>query len=143
MLVILALLAGCDSATFDPKLAEGKQLYEKSCASCHLARGQGKPGIGPPLAGASWVEGSPERLTRISLYGIRGPIEVKGKQYNLEMPGVLYYQFDDQQMAAVLSYIRQAWGNNATAISAELVAEIRATTGERDSFTAEELAAIE
>ena len=63
--------------------------------------------------------------------------------FNLEMPGVYYYQYDDEQMAAILSYIRQAWGNNASPISAELVAKIRATTGERDSWTVEELAEIE
>ena len=139
----LALLTGCGGLSLDLRLAEGKQLYEKSCASCHLPSGEGKPGVGPSLVGNSWVEGSPERLARISLYGVRGPIEVSGQQFNLEMPGVYYYQFDDEQMAAVLSYIRQAWGNEAAPVSAQLVAEIRDAAGQRDSWTVEELAEIQ
>ena len=141
-LAAASLLAGC-GPSLDPRLAEGKQLYEKSCASCHLPSGEGKPGVGPSLIGCKWVKGSPERLVRISLYGVRGPIEVNGAEYNLEMPGVYYFHFDDEQMAAVLSYIRQAWGNDAPPISAELVAEVRAATGRRDSFTVEELAEID
>ena len=76
---------------------------------------------------------------RIALYGVRGPITVKGKQYNLEMPGLYYYQFEDEQMSQVLSYIRQAWKNNASPVSAKTVAKIRKATGERDSWTVEEL----
>lgn len=141
-LLCLSLLTGC-GRTLDPRLAEGKRLYESSCASCHLPSGEGKPGVGPSLVGCSWVKGSAERLVRISLYGVRGPIEVNGEEFNLEMPGVYYYHFDDEQMAAVLSYIRQAWGNDASPISAELVANVRDVTGQRDSWTVEELAEIE
>jgi mono/diheme cytochrome c family protein len=104
-----------------------------------LSSGEGKPGIGPPLIGCDWVKGSPERLVKISLYGVRGPIEVNGQEFNLEMPGVYYFQFDDEQMATVLSYVRHAWGNNASPVSAELVARVRAATGPRDSWTVEEL----
>ena len=139
-LIVLLQLAGCGRQTLDPRLAEGKQLYERSCASCHLPSGEGKPGVGPSLVGSSWVKGSPERLVRISLYGVRGPIEVNGEEFNLEMPGVYYYHFDDEQMAAILSYIRAAWGNDASLVSAELVAKIREATGERDSWTVAELA---
>jgi len=142
-LVGLILLTGCGGPALDPRLAAGKELYEQSCASCHLPGGEGKPGVGPSLQGTSWVQGSPERLVRISLYGVRGPIDVNGQQFNLEMPGVYYYQFDDRQMASVLSYIRYAWGNGASPVSAELVATIRAGTGERDSWTAEELAELQ
>lgn len=134
-------LVGC--ATGDGRYAQGQQLYATSCVSCHKTNGQGAPGIAPSLVGTSWVTGSPERLALISVYGIRGPIEVNGQPFNLEMPGVYYFLFDDEQMASVLTYIRQTWGNKASPVSAELVAGIRAELGPRDSFTVKELAELD
>jgi mono/diheme cytochrome c family protein len=140
-LLSMPFSCGCGGGGLDTVASQGKVLYEQSCASCHLPTGQGKDGIGPSLVGCEWVTGPPERLARISLYGIRGPIEVNGQEFNLEMPGVYYYQFDDEQMAAVLTYIRQSWGNNASPVSSEMVSSVRAECGERgDSFTVEELA---
>ncbi|MEE2705494.1 MAG: cytochrome c [Planctomycetota bacterium] len=137
---LIPLSCGCNRG-LNPVAKRGKSLYEASCASCHLSSGEGKEGVGPSLVGSKWVTGSPERLARISLYGIRGPIVVNGRQFNLEMPGVYYYQFDDGQMAAVLTYIRQSWGNDASPVPPSLVATVRKECGERgDSWTVEELA---
>ncbi len=140
LLVGVLLFAGCSR---EERLAEGKELYDRSCASCHLANGEGKIGVGPPLVDSEWVLDSPERLTKICMYGMRGPIQVKGKSYNLEMPGIYYYQFNDEEMANVLSYIRQSWGNDASMVSASLVAKVRSANGVRDSWTVEELESSE
>lgn len=130
---------GADPAKSDKHIAKGKLLFEVSCGTCHQFDGKGAEGIAPTLVGCDWVIGPEDRLVRIALYGVRGPITVKGKQYNLEMPGLYYYQFEDEQMSQVLSYIRQAWKNNASPVSAKTVAKIRKATGERDSWTVEEL----
>ena len=92
-----------------------------------------------PLAGSPWVQGLEARLARIVLHGVRGPIEVNGRVYNQEMPG-LGRIFNDEELAAILTYIRQAWGNHAPSIAAATVTEIRSATSNRDdSWTAEEL----
>ncbi|MCZ6796024.1 MAG: cytochrome c [Planctomycetota bacterium] len=148
---VCALVAGCaESRSAGPAgpvpaelLARGRQLYEVSCASCHQKSGAGARGVAPPLAGSSWTEGSVERLVRITLHGVRGPLEVKGVSYNLEMPG-LGHVFDDEEVAAILTYVRQAWGNRASAVSTGSVTEVReATTRRGDSWTLEELVALE
>src|SRR5690606_5760091 len=71
---------GVTAAPVDP-LVLGRAAYAQVCANCHMATGMGVPGAFPPLAGSEWVVGSPERLIRIVLHGLEGPIEVAGVQY--------------------------------------------------------------
>ena len=124
-------------------LAQGKRLYEVSCAACHQSTGAGKDGVAPPLTGSSWAQGPAERLVRISLHGIRGPIEVNDRLFNLEMPG-LQQVFNDEDFAALLTYIRQAWGNRAAPVDSAAVAGVRRLEAARgDSWTTEELEARE
>ena len=135
----LVLGSGCDDSTAEVQVKDGRRLYEASCGSCHERDGEGKYGVASPLAKSAWVVGSVERLARIALHGVRGPIVVRGKSYNLEMPG-FDLAFDDSQLAAILTYIRQAWGNEGPAVSTETVAAIRTKEKARgDSWTAEEL----
>ena len=95
-------------------------------------------GVGPPLAGSEWTLGSEERLIRIVLQGLRGPITVGNATYNLEMPAMGF--FNDTDIAAVLSYIRNTWGNEAPHVTVESVASVRAATIDRtDSWTEPEL----
>ena len=137
-------LAACDSeAVGGRRGATGKSLYEVSCGACHGLGGEGRDGVGPPLAGSEWVRGSQQILARIALHGVRGPIEVNGTEYNLEMPA-LQQTFGDAEVAAILTYIRQAWGNDAPAVLDTTVVAIRSKTADRgDSWTAEELGANE
>jgi mono/diheme cytochrome c family protein len=133
-------------AKVDPIVA-GKKLYLSACVACHLPDGKGIAGVNPPLAGAEWVLGSEERLARIVIHGLKGPITVKGNQYNGAMPvfGKVPgsgYNWSDDKIAAVLTYIRQEWGNNGSAVSTELVAAIRTKEGGRKEWTAEELLQI-
>jgi len=134
-------------AKIDP-LVLGKKSYEQVCATCHQATGLGVEGIYPPLAGSEWVQGTPERVIRILVYGLKGPVQVKGKTYGAAaMPRIgkvseSGYNWSDERIAAVLSYIRQEWGNNATPITPEQVSAIHTKEGDRKEWSAEELEKI-
>ncbi len=141
-------LSGCESdampgpAATAARITTGKQLYDVGCAGCHKPTGKGAEGVGLPLAGSAWVEGRESRLVRIALHGVRGPIEVQGRSYNLEMPG-FGPVYDDESLAAILTYVRQAWGNQAPPVTTETMREIRAVEASRgDSWTVEELLAV-
>ena len=141
LFVLAAGEVGCQSGEPAGKVSarRGKTLYEVSCGACHQVDGEGKEGVASPLAGSEWVTGSQERLLRIALDGVRGPIEVKGRRYQLEMPA-LRHVYGDEDMAAILTYIRRAWGNSASEITASFVGKVRVETAQRgDSWTAEEL----
>ncbi len=118
-------------------VALGSRVYQQNCQACHQADGQGVPGAFPPLVETEWVTGSEERLVRVVLHGLQGPIEVRGEEYS----GVMapFGHLSDQNVAAVLTYIRQEWGNDASEVSEETVAEIRREVGSRGAWTAEEL----
>ena len=121
-----------------PVETKGKALYLVSCSACHQPNGQGSEGIAPPLAGTRWPDESEDRLARIVLHGLRGPITVAGKEYNLEMPAMGF--FDDQEIAAILTYIRTTWGKSSKPITENTIKRIRAQTHNRaDSWTVEEL----
>jgi quinoprotein glucose dehydrogenase len=107
-------------------MALGKTQYT-ACLACHGADGNGATGTGPPLARSEWVLGPVENLIRIQLRGLQGPITVKGVEYNLAMPAQAH-QTDDQ-IAAVLTYIRNNFGNKASAVTPEEVAALRSEVG--------------
>ncbi len=102
---------------------DGKALFAAQCAACHQATGQGLPGVFPPLAGSEWVTGEPRVLANILLHGVTGPITVAGKSYEGAMPA--FRQLGDAELAAVASYIRSAWGNQAAAVAPGLIAQER------------------
>ena len=119
----------------------GKELYAVICGACHQPHGNGQEGLAPPLANSEWATGSEERLIRISLQGLRGPIKVSGKTYQQEMPALAI--LEDEQIAAVLTYIRREWGNAAAPVDPKTVARIRAETAKReDAWTEAELLKI-
>ncbi|HEX2100380.1 MAG TPA: cytochrome c [Candidatus Synoicihabitans sp.] len=128
----------------DPRVA-GKRHYNAggSCVSCHQPNGQGLPPAFPPLAGSDWVTGSDERVIKILLHGLQGPVDVNGTTYNGLMPAFgpgSAYNWNDQKIAEVLTYIRSEWGNAAEPITAERVTEVRAQVGTRaQAWTAADL----
>lgn len=134
-------------AKVDP-LVLGKKQYLLACVTCHMPNGQGLPGTYPPLAGSEWVTGSEERLISIVLHGLKGPVTVKGTTYNAAaMPafGPVAgggYNWSDEKIAAVLTYIRHEWGNAAGAITTEKVAELRVKEDGRKEWTEAELLAL-
>lgn len=121
--------------------ASGKQLYGLTCGACHQAHGFGMAGMAPPLADSEWVAASDERLIRIVLQGVGGPITVLGQKFNMDMPG--HGTFTDEQVAAVLTYIRREWDHTYDPISTKRVAEVRkATAGREEAWTADALLKI-
>lgn len=119
-------------------MAVGKTQYAV-CQACHGADGGGAAGIGPPLAGSEWVTGPVENLIRIQLRGLMGPVKVKGTEYNLVMPPQAHQ--NDEQIAGVLTYIRNSFGNQASPVTAEQVAALRASEVGKPMLTAGELIA--
>lgn len=123
-------------------VALGRANYQAVCLSCHQPNGQGLPGAFPPLAGSEWVVGSEDRLIRIMMHGLQGPITVKGTQYTNVMPATgpgSAFNLNSQKLAAVATYIRQEWGNQAGPVTTAKVEEIRGKEGNRAAWTVAEL----
>lgn len=128
-----------DGQKVDPMLV-GRRVYN-SCMGCHQADGEGIPSKFPPLVQSRWVLGDQAVLVRILLHGLDGPIEVRGMNYRGQMPA--WERLSDQEIAGVLTYIRNTWGNEASAVEPEFVAEVREeTAGRTDAWSASELKRI-
>jgi mono/diheme cytochrome c family protein len=126
----------------DP-VALGRKLFTANCVSCHQQGGQGVPGQYPPLAGSEWVVGAPARLKRILLHGLSGEVVVKGATYDGNM-AAFGARLTDERIAAVLTFLRQEWGNDAEPIPPESVAATREATRERrQPWSAGELLAVD
>lgn len=105
-------------------LAKGKKIFGIHCIACHQLNGQGLAGAFPPLVGSEWVLGPPERPIAIVLNGLMGEIEVKGQKWNSVM-APLGAVLKDDQIAAVLTYVRNAWGNSASEVDVKTVKKVR------------------
>jgi mono/diheme cytochrome c family protein len=120
----------------------GKRVFNQICITCHQANAQGVPGVYPPLAGSEWAQGDEQRVIRIVLDGLNGPIHVADKDFNNVM-APLGSVLRDEQIANVLTFVRSEWGNKAPAVSADTVSKVRAELGSRATpFTAAELLTI-
>jgi mono/diheme cytochrome c family protein len=125
------------------QFALGRQKYLVTCAGCHGSDGAGVNRMGPPLIASEWVLGDEIRLSLILLHGMEGPLEVAGKKY--DAPEILpimpaHSTMDDASIAAILTYIRNEWGNQAPAISGRTVSSTRHTSqGRVYPWTAPEL----
>lgn len=138
---------GGPAAGPDPMVV-GKRVFTRNCAVCHQTDGQGVEGQFPPLAGSEWVMANEawhgdNHIVRIVLDGLSGPVTVEDETYNSAMApwkDVL----KDEEIAAVLTYVRNSWGNEAPPIPVEFVSKIRAEDTERAGpWTQKELQAIE
>lgn len=127
------------------QIERGAAVYQSVCGLCHQPTGYGVPNVAPPLAESTWVTGEPERLIRIALHGLYGEIEVNGQKWNLAMPGQgMNPLLDNAKLADVLSYIRNAWGNEAAPITAAQIAAVREQTKDRKMpWTAETLLQVD
>lgn len=105
----------------------GQQVYMTVCFACHQPTGQGLPGMFPPLADSDWVKANgPDRLVRMVLHGITGPISVNGKPFATPAPLMPpQAMLTDQQIADVLTYIRGSFGNGAKPVRPDQVTSIR------------------
>ena len=124
-----------------PKSVEddGEAIYISRCMSCHQVDGNGIQGVFPPLNNTDWVTGDKGRLIRLVLHGGMGDFEVNGIVYSGAMPPWKAF-LDDEEVAALLTYIRGAWENDAGPVSAREVKAVRDATADRTSaWTSEEL----
>lgn len=109
-----------------PSLAAGQQLYSKVCITCHQKDGGGVPRLNPPLIKTSYVLGDKANLIQIVLKGLNKPIEIEDEQYTNPMPAQA--QLTDQQIADVLSFVRNSFGNKASVVTPAEVKAVRAKT---------------
>ncbi|MCL6622229.1 MAG: cytochrome c [Syntrophobacterales bacterium] len=118
-LTVLAVAAGLALAQpLSDLAAKGKKIYEDNCADCHRSSGEGLPVKFPALKGNAFVQGGPDGVIQVLLNGRRGKMG--------RMPAWREY-LSNEEIAAVASYIRTAWGNQAPAITPEQVAAARKT----------------
>ncbi len=132
-----SLTVSNQSQKIDPALLKmGRQQF-LLCGACHGQNGEGTSAA-PPLAGSEWVNGPEENLIRIQLRGLQGPIKVKGQEYNFPAGMTAFAYQSDEQIAAVLTYIRNSFGNSAPPVTAAAVAVLRSEVG-KPPVTAAEL----
>ncbi len=123
--------------------SRGENLYEMTCLACHQPEGKGLPGVYPPLAGSEWVRGDAARLIKVVLHGLSGPVTVAGQQFGsgpnaVPMPAL--GGLSDEQIADVLSFVRQQYGAQSSAISPDQVKAVRTeTTGRATPWIPAEL----
>jgi mono/diheme cytochrome c family protein len=99
------------------------------CMQCHQETGAGIPGVYPPLDRSEIVAGDEATLVRIVLHGLKGPVTVAGSTYNGQMPG--WSRLRDEQISAVLTYIRGSWSNRAPPVDTALVTTVRQQSSAR------------
>jgi len=123
--MLFGFLVSAQSKTVAPsqKLADGKKVYNMYCLACHQADGNGVPRLNPPLAGTEYVTGNKARLIDIVLYGLTEPLEINEEVYNNPMAAHAF--LSDEQIANVLSYIRNHFGNKASMVTAAEVKKQR------------------
>ena len=124
----------------------GVALFKSTCQTCHGPDGNGIQSLAPPLNRSEWVNGDKDKLASIVLFGLTGPVQVNGKLYkapeiNGDMPGIgTNDALGDEDIAQLLSFIRNSWGNKAGEVTAADVGRIRSKyAGREKTFTMEEL----
>jgi len=120
-------------------VSSGASLYVSYCSSCHGSNGLGIRGAFPPLNGSSIVQGDKETLTKILLHGLQGQVTVKGDKYNGTMPA-FGSVLSEEQISAILTYVRSMPDNKSNSISTEEVSSIkRKTASHQRTWTPDEL----
>jgi mono/diheme cytochrome c family protein len=140
--VVAQATAETTQADADPVQA-GQAIYTERCQACHQQNGRGLPGVFPPLIGSEWETGDPDTPVRILLHGLHQPIEVAGETFNGVMPA-WGSTLSDEEIAAVVTFIRQWDVNDAGPVEPKRVGQLRAeTAGRTQPWTADELRALE
>ncbi|MFC0777981.1 copper-containing nitrite reductase [Flavobacterium sp. HJSW_4] len=108
--------------TVEEKVKIGKEIFGTTCFACHQSEGQGIPSTFPPLAKSDYLNADSKRAINTILHGLTGEVTVNGKKYNNVMPA---QNLSDDEIANVLTYIYNSWGNNKTEITPEMVKALR------------------
>lgn len=137
-LALLALIFTACATKRVPQTSPGEARFQTYCAGCHESDGRGSADA-PPLADSAWITGPPDRIIAIVLHGVRGRMMVAGTAYDREMPG-FGHRLPDDEVAAVVTYIRERFGPKASPIGAPAVHRVREANAERTQYwTADEL----
>jgi len=127
VMTVAIALTGADQATMD----RGAKVYKGYCSTCHQANGQGLSTIYPPLAKSDWLKNTPkEKVIEAVVYGLKGPITVNGKKYNGVM-NPLPTNYKDEDIAAVITYVYNSWGNPGTVVTVADVQKVKAERGKK------------
>lgn len=126
MIVVVLLISSYwlvfpQSNSLIQSIKRGQEVFNATCKNCHMENGQGMPGVYPPLAKSDFLARDAKRAIDIVVNGLDGEITVNGKIYNLDMPAQT--QLSDQQVADVLNFVRNNWGNKGRAIT---IAQVKA-----------------
>lgn len=117
---------------------KGEEIYNREgfCVTCHQPDGNGLSASQfPPLANTKWVTGNQERLIKLTLNGMMGPLKLNGKTYPGQVPMTPFGgMLDDTEVASVLTFVRNAFGNKADAITPEKVKEVREAIKDKEGF---------
>ena len=116
--------AGVTGDTLEARIQRGKAVFLGTCSTCHQLEGQGLASVFPPLAKSDFLMAERERSIHVVLAGLSGRIEVNGKTYENVMPA--FANFTDHEIADVLTFVRNSWGNQGDAIQEAEVARVRA-----------------
>ena len=129
LMVVIILMAQTKPKPAPSKaavMASGAKVYKQYCMACHQADAGGVPHLNPPLIKTPFILGEKKRLVQIVVKGKTDPVEIDGEIYNNPMPPQVL--LNDQQIADVLSYIRNSFGNKASLITLAEVKKIKAAT---------------
>jgi mono/diheme cytochrome c family protein len=123
-LIVFTLMLLSAQPSLKASMERGKELYNANCMSCHMENGQGLPGSFPTLVNKEYVGGDKKKLIGILLNGMEGEITVEGQSYNNVMAA--YEYLSDQQIADLLTYIRNSFSNKYSAVTTAEVKTVRA-----------------
>src|SRR5947207_3169259 len=115
--------AGTATTGLKTSLESGKKLYVTRCLACHQADGGGVPNMNPPLIKTKWVLGDKKKLITVILKGLNDPIEIQDDEFHNPMPP--QPQLTDQEIADVLTYVRNSFGNKASAVTPAELKRVR------------------
>jgi nitrite reductase (NO-forming) len=123
---VASAASAAEKGTLDIKtqVAAGESLFRGTCSVCHQHHGNGLPNVFPPLAKSDFLMANKQRSIEIVLKGLTGPVTVNGTQFNSVMPPMS--QLRDDEVANILTYVRNSWGNKGEAVSAAEVTATRA-----------------
>lgn len=130
IILLTGFIAVLTSARLSPSqdklkvsIERGKKVYDNTCLACHQVNGSGVPGMNPPLKKTKWVIGDKKTLINVVLKGMDEEIVVGDETYSNVMPA--FANLSDQEIADVLTYIRNSFGNKASQINEADVKKLR------------------
>jgi len=123
-ILVVSVSFKAQDTTLEQSMADGEKVYGGLCVACHLSEGQGIGNVFPPLAKSDYMMEDLDRSIKQLIEGLRGEIEVNGVKYDGVMPAT---GLDDKDIANVLNYVRNSWGNKGEIVKVEKVKKVRAS----------------